>query len=92
MRKFQMNLLMYIVASVLVLFTACKDEEKPAPVPDKLSVEPKELEFAANDDEEQFVDVTTNVKTWKASTSANWISINENEGSNDFAVTVIIQC
>jgi len=80
MRKFQLNLLMYIVASVLVLFTACGDDDKPGPAPtpatpDMLSVEPKELEFAATPTVAKTATITTNAASWDAKNAPAWLTL-----------------
>ena len=83
MKRFQFNLLALVMITSVLLFTACEDDEKNN---DYLSVTPEELEFAGNDSEGQIVEVTSNVNSWRASSSNKWITISE--GANDFTVTV----
>ena len=58
----------------IVLFSACPNDDA---VVDKLNVIPEDIAFDANDDEEIFVDVITNVKTWSATPSDGWIKVNQ---------------
>jgi len=70
MKKFSINLLVFVAASAL-LFVACDKKEAT-----KLSVLPDELTFKANDAEEKLVDVRSNVK-WTVTASDRWILIEE---------------
>jgi len=63
---------------VIVFFTACEK--------DILEVTPKELEFAADASEEQFVKVVAYKNLWKVSTKYDWILISKN--LDNFSVIV----
>lgn len=71
MKKFYINLLVFVAASAL-LFFACDKKEAT-----KLTVLPEELTFKADDADEKLVDVSSNVKNWTVTPSDRWIHIEE---------------
>ena len=76
MNNFRFSFLALVFSAVIVFFTACGSEKSK----DRLQVFPDDLEFYADDPDELFVDVESNVKTWSTATSARWITIDEIAG------------
>ena len=99
MYKFRFSFLI-LVASIVWFATSCDKETAK----DKLTVSEEELEFIADDTEDQFVEVETNVKGWTVSrpSSARWItiekeddgffvSVDKNTGTSDRYGTITVK-
>ena len=71
------------LAFLFVFFSSCASHLETI---DKLLITNEDIEFAADNEDEVFVEVITNVKSWSASASVEWISIDR--VSDGFYVTV----
>ena len=84
MKRVKFSLNIFVIAACTLLITTCDLFRKKES--DELSVANTSLDFLADDDQEIYVDVKTNVKSWDAIPSTNWIKLDKD--AKGFYVTV----